>query len=249
MKPYYEHGGITIYHAPCLDVLPELEHYDVCITSPPYNLNTRVNTKRQYVSRQITGEFSTKYSGYADNLHPDQYFQEMRQVLGECISLCDMVFWNIQIATGNKPALFRLMGEFADHIKEMAIWDKGYGQPAMKTQTMNSVYEMIWVLCNQDPQTRQFGAATFDRGSMDNIWRIDRERSISPDHGATFPPALVSQCLSIHDGNTIVDPFMGSGTTLRVAKSLGKKATGIEIDEKYCEIAANSLSQEVLKFE
>jgi site-specific DNA-methyltransferase (adenine-specific) len=70
------------------------------------------------------------------------------------------------------------------------------------------------------------------------------------EHPTEKPLDVIKWCLSFTpDAQTILDPFMGSGTTLRAAKDLGRKAIGIEIEEKYCEIAAKRMSQEVLKFE
>lgn len=68
-------------------------------------------------------------------------------------------------------------------------------------------------------------------------------------HPTQKPIKLMKWCLSFRwtkDCHTILDPFMGSGTTLRAAKDLGRRAIGIEINEKYCEIAAKRLEQEVL---
>jgi site-specific DNA-methyltransferase (adenine-specific) len=68
-------------------------------------------------------------------------------------------------------------------------------------------------------------------------------------HPNNKPPDVVQDIMQKIGGQTILDPFMGSGTTLRAAKDLGCRAVGIEIEEKYCEIAAKRLSQEVLEFE
>jgi DNA modification methylase len=68
-------------------------------------------------------------------------------------------------------------------------------------------------------------------------------------HPTQKPIAVMAWCIRLAgDIRTILDPFMGSGTTLRAAKDLGRKAIGIEIEERYCEIAARRMAQEVLNF-
>lgn len=82
-----------------------------------------------------------------------------------------------------------------------------------------------------------------------NVWRMQPEQR-RDGHPAPFPDDLPSRCirLSAFPGELVVDPFAGSGTTLLAARALGRKAVGIEMSERYCEIAAGRLSQSVLDF-
>jgi site-specific DNA-methyltransferase (adenine-specific) len=84
-----------------------------------------------------------------------------------------------------------------------------------------------------------------------HLWKgmlKDSERSGRRLHPTQKPVALFAWILSkwAKPGDTILDPYLGSGSTLRAAKDQGYKSIGIEIEERYCEIAANRLAQEVL---
>ncbi len=84
-------------------------------------------------------------------------------------------------------------------------------------------------------------------GCAMNSWQ-STEQSVDFGHPCSKPIGLWSKimCRTSFECETIIDPFMGSGTTLRAAKDLGRKAIGIELEERYCEIAAIRLQQEVL---
>jgi site-specific DNA-methyltransferase (adenine-specific) len=78
---------------------------------------------------------------------------------------------------------------------------------------------------------------------------IFAERTGNDLHATQKPENLMRTIIHANVGDMVLDPFMGSGTTLVAAKNLGRKAIGIEIEERYCEIAAKRLSQEVFNFE
>ena len=120
---------------------------------------------------------------------------------------------------------------FADFLPPTSrwlVWDKGQ-------RISQSDGELAWTSCN---------------GAL-RIWTLNRVALMTDGavHPTQKPLELFSWCLSFYpDAVNIIDPFMGSGTTLRAAKDLGRKAIGIEIEERYCEIAATRMAQEVLEF-
>jgi site-specific DNA-methyltransferase (adenine-specific) len=117
------------------------------------------------------------------------------------------------------------------------VWDKRCDPKADKA--LGSPFELAW--CSL-------------KSGYDKIYRIQHGGFINADKGKRVHPTqkpvkLLTQVILdvVKDGNTIIlDPFMGSGTTLIAAKNLGIKAVGIEIEEKYCEIAVRRLQQEIM---
>ena len=231
----------------CLDTMKRMPEdcIDLVITSPPYNMNLRISNGK-YCSRQIVKEISTKYEDFADNLPIDEFYEFHKQVLTELLRVSNLVFYNIQIVTGSKRAFFKLIGDFSDSLKEVIVWDKGYGQPAMKEQVLNRRSELLLVFEKDYPISRQFKTATFGRGTLDDVWLVQRERNkSSARHGATFPEKLVEIIVENFSkiGDVVYDPFLGTGTTAFVANKLGRNFVGSEISAEYVEIAEKRISE------
>lgn len=239
---------IDLYNVDCIEYMRGVKDnaFDICVTSPPYNMNLRVNSKGDgYCSGQIVEGLSTKYDGFDDNLPMADYEKFLSDVVGELLRVSGLVFFNIQMITGNKPALFRLIGKYADFIKEVIIWDKCKSQPAIGEGVINSGFEFILVL-GSNPITRAFKDPCFDRGTMENVWRLPTQASPSKDHGATFPIGLCDKIFRgfAKSGQSVFDPFMGTGTTAVSAHYSGLDFTGCEISEKYYNFARERIERE-----
>lgn len=214
MKPYYEHGGITIYHGDCRDVLPTLEPVDLVLTDPPYGIDLNPDNRRFSGGSQAARRGMRGRNGQKRIANDDQEF-EPAFILN---------FGKNQIIWG--------WHNFPDKLPRgtCLVWlkrhDEAFG-------SFLSDAETAWM---------SKGHGVYCRRDLSNN-AIAKERL----HPTQKPESLMRWCLEFFpNAATVLDPFMGSGTTLRAAKDLGRKAVGIEIEERYCEIAANRLRQEVL---
>ena len=144
-------------------------------------MNLRVRNGK-YVSRctykQHTSEFATKYDNYSDDLPIDKYFKLLDDVITECLRVSKLTFFNIQMITGNKIPLLQILGKYAEYVKDIIIWDKLNGIPAMRDGVLNSQFEFIIIFDSEKPYNRMFDNANFDvsefsTGNISSILMVD----------------------------------------------------------------------------
>ena len=229
-----------IYNEDCFETLNRMpdKFVNLVITSPPYNMRTRIRNG-EYTKREKIDHFSKKYKHFSDDLPINDFYLFHSKVLRELLRVSKIVCYNFQIVTGSKEAFFKIIGEFNRDIKDIIIWDKGNGQPAMHGMVLNSCYEMILILEDDKKSGRVIQNAKFNRGEMNNILRISRGEKIIDSHGAIFPEKLAGELMKAfsEENDLIYDPFIGSGTTGVVSLKLNRNYIGSEITEEYFKIA------------
>lgn len=238
-------GDCTMYCGDCANVLPLVGSADVTITSPPYNMRTRIRNG-QYTEREKSEHFSKKYEFFHDALPIETYYDLHKTLLAKFLAKTVLVFINVQIVTGSKEAWFRIIGDYAKYLKDIIIWDKGSGQPAMHNAVINRSYELILAFEQHSEAGRAFSKSHFQRGEMPDIFRIGRGTVEKVDgHSAVFPIDLPRKLINgwTMPADTILDPFMGSGTTGVACAKMGRKFIGIEIEPKYFDIACKRIEE------
>ncbi len=231
MKAYYERDGVTIYHGDCLDVLPQLpDKIHTIVGDPPY-----CSGGRQQAGARLNLEKSARNTWFlTDNMGTDSFLWWMREIAGRLFNLAELgahfycftdwrQYSNLVTACETKGWTLR----------NVVVWDKARGG-AMGSFWRNN-HE--WV-----PVFTKGPARAIAHGSCFNTWHGTKPQA--DEHATVKPLGLVSYLLQAAGTGSVLDPWMGSGTTLLAAKTLGCRAIGIEIEEQYCEIAAKRLQGE-----
>ncbi len=234
-----------IHQGDCLPIMQEMSDkcVDLVFTSPPYNMRTRIRNG-EYVTREQTTHFSKKYLHFDDALPIDEFYQFHKKCLTEMLRISKIVVYNFQIVTGSKEAFFKMIGDFHKDIKDIIIWDKGCGQPAMHDKVLNSAYELLLVLEDDKKAGRLIQNATFNRGEMNNILRIGRGTKIADSHSAIFPCELAEQIIGNFSskGDIVLDPFAGYGTVGVACKNLDRAYILIEQNPHYVKAAQKRIA-------
>jgi DNA modification methylase len=237
MTPYYQDDACTIYHGDCREILPTMIRVDITVSSPPYN--TIAATTPSGMMAENNHKQNAGYASYADDMPESEYQEWMRDIFGMCRQSTEGLVWiNHKTRYRDKEGIHPLT-IFPWSFYSEIIWDRG-GSITMNARKFAPSHEYIY----------GFGVPHYWNNAANTqmtVWRIMPEREVK-GHPCPFPIPIASRCISAScpEGGTVLDPFMGSGTTLVAAKLEGRRAVGIELEERYCEIAANRLSQGVL---
>lgn len=252
--PYFTDGPgqVTLYLGDCelvlSEMLSEFAHIEaqIVVTSPPYNMGLVPggNGRGMYRpgARNKGGRFRDGYGEHGDAMPQDEYDGWQRRVLGllwQIIPDDGAIFYNHRQRIEHGVARLPLGLDFGIPLRQIITWDRGTGiAPSLRHFT--PVAE--WVFLFAKPQ---FKLASHARSGFGDVWRLGMAHDRS-GHPAPFPESLPLRALDSCGARSVLDPFAGSGTTLVAAKRLGIPALGIELNERYCEIAARRISQEVM---
>jgi site-specific DNA-methyltransferase (adenine-specific) len=224
MTPYYQDRWVTLYCADCADVLPELRRIGAVITDPPYAIPTQVASGRT-VTRNV-GDLSMIEGAFKVHIAS---WKRLLGDAGRVFVFCDGASYSViyRAAYGH----FNLAS---------LVWDKGRIGMGREFRKRHELIIHGWG--TNTPVVDSEGTA------HDDILAFSPVSSAERFHPAEKPIGLIGGELMRVCRDVILDPFCGSGSVLVAAKVLNREAIGIEIEERYCEIAANRLQQDVMDF-
>jgi site-specific DNA-methyltransferase (adenine-specific) len=259
-KPYYEHAGITIYHGDCREILPSLPKVDLVLTSPPYG------DMRDY-GHHDRGEWLDVISlippvleaggvlvwnvadQVIDGSESGASFRQALSMINAGMKLHDTM---IYLKEGvNFPDANRYLPAF----EYMFVASKGMPKtfnPITDRRNKWSGDTIHGTSREKNGECKATNGLKVNRlvpefGRRYNYWLI-ANRTDGYGHPAPMPIQMATDHIKSwsNEDDLVLDPFAGSGVSLLAAKNLGRRAIGIEIEERYCEIAAKRLAQEVL---
>ena len=221
VTPFYDHNGICIHHGNCLDILPQLEtaSIDFVLTDVPYLVAFQGRWDRRRAV--IVGDDEATWLAPA--------FAEIFRVMRNnafCVSFYGWPHADVFVGVW-KELGFRLVSHLA-FVKN--VWGLG--------RFTRGQHETAYLLAKGHPAIPEFPISD----------TIEWEREPGAFHPNQKPVQALYPLIATYapENGVILDPFMGSGSTLRAAKDFGLQAIGVEIEERYCRFAANRMAQEVL---
>ena len=237
MKPYYEHAGITIYHGDCREVMPPLESrlavlgakLDLLCTDPPYGIG------------EARGKNVSRSKAFGSKSHAPH--NTLRRVIPS--TDYGVANWD------DEPPAPEVIEMLRGATRHQILWGGNF------FQVPPSSCWLVWDKDNSgDFADCELAWTNFKKAVRRLIWRWNGMLQQHMDakeirvHPTQKPVPVMKWAIrqAPEDCQIVLDPYMGSGSILVAAKQLGKSAIGIEIEEKYCEIAAKRLSQEVFNF-
>lgn len=226
---FYQDDWAIIYCGDCLEIMPLMkpESVDLVVTDPPFfmpatHYQSRINWQRTWGDTSILKVFWERVMEMA--------IPRIKKT-GHFLTFCNHESY---------PVFYPVMYERFDFLKSL-IWDKkhvGLGR------VWRNQHEMIIAARWDSAEFNENGKLRAD------ILYFEATPSANREHPVEKPLDLLSDLIetTTFQNNSILDPFLGSGTTCVAAKNLNRKSIGIEINPKYCEIAVKRLRQEVFNF-
>ena len=224
-----EMSKIEIMQGDCLEVMRGFEdnQFDLVITSPPYNLGNNHHTN------------TVKHNPYDDNMDEQEYQRWQISVMNECFRICkDSMLYNHQnrIKNGSTITPYEWILKTCWILKQEIVWNRR--SPNMdKCRFFPFTERIYWLSRNKE-------TGFFNRANLTDDLHISPV-GLNNEHSRQYPvriPKNIVECFP--ENYTILDPFLGSGTTAVACERMGRNCVGIEISPEYCEIARKRVQEE-----
>ncbi len=250
MTPYFNEDGISIYCAHWIEIIAQIPLVDCCITDPPYG-ETSLDWDTAEVAWLSSMDRTIERSGSVWSFGSLKYLTWLLRSSGMAAwRQAQEVIWEKHNASNFHADRFKRVHELIVQLYRRDVpWEDIYKKPVYTNDaTARTVHRK-----RKPTHTGDIGGAFYssEDGGPRFMTSVLYERSCHgyAQHPTQKPVGVLRTLIeySCPSGGTILDLFAGSGSTLVAAKASGRRAIGVEIDERYCEIAANRLSQGVLE--